>query len=1515
MQAKDCKSSLTIIFLITLIIILAGGQYFPTVLSSASPLSTIKPSTEASDAQSLFPLNLQRMNSIIQEISSFGSRMTGYPGYYRTLDYLYDYLQNELKIMPVVYKYKVLVPYDEETYIQVLEPFSTRIDAYALYPNGVNPSPTPPEGVVGNLVYVKDGSLKNFDGKVIEGSIVAMDFNSRDNWIKAANLGAQAVVFIEPESTLYPECEVKFLDTPICFPRVYVKKADWELLKDASKIKLVSRVYWKEIEAVNLVAVINGTGSSDVVMLSTHFDSWSVVPGLASSKTELLPLALLLDYAHYLKNNPPYYTVWLVFYSGHWQALKGPREFVEDVFFSEEVMSGRITIRGNINFDLIASDCDGLQILQSSYYSTYGGNSIHGAGMGVRLRWFVSKITEDILLRDEVARFGRERLRANNSLNLVSMQVAPGASGGYNVNPIGTEPYPYMLDSEPVSISGIAAFSITARSSNRLYVGSPISDEKYADLNVLDPYLQLALYITDDLLKTEWSGVERVKPERYLLVQSRGFPGYATLYGRVVTYNFSKGWYDGVPNAIVELKLNTQWGPSTYKLNRIVMKTDEQGYFTVHGVPISGAAAGGNVVIPFSRWIAQAWVFDDKGTILMATDMGQFGMSRFPQEVIILHEYENITVVVANVVSVEIFDFEVPTEFLTPSIRDPRAGTFERWRFSRADVMPLEFYSKSIPISYGSYCNGWEPVSIAWIQPNVRFAILGTAVLFTNSSAENTEGYGLYVNYGDKIRIGFSALQIARDLYYVSYGRYAKLARESVGSPSADETLNKAKEYLEKAEKFLSDKKYSEAYNCALMARAYAAKAYSMEVMPLINDSARSLLYIFVIIILGAFFLEKVLIHAQGNKRLIAIVAFGGFFLGLFAMVHPVFGLMSNISLGMMGSLILVVLLITVIILLSLSEEVRSGIEKRVLGVHRAEISRLDTAMISFSLGSEHMRRRPLRAILVLLTMITMIIAITSFTSLTPSRLSRDVVWPTTYRPSLNEILIKQGRGVPPGMLSEEVLSVASMMAGDEYYVLPRVWLYANLDRVLAAALFRVYSASNYTTVNALMGITQEDFNLIFEKIKGNITLGSRILGEDSAIISRKLADTLDVEVGDTIRVAGVNFTVMGIVESPDLIDYIIEADGWNMFPGNPIYFSTISRDQTQQAPGAIPQNLGISTTILIPYEKALRLGGYIATIALVPKQPTSYENMLKLARELAYATDLSIYISYEGTSRRMSTYSSVLLGGWEIIWIILIIGALNIFTTVLGSLKERAREVYIFSVVGLSPMGVTVFFMTEVLVYAVISTLIGYVSGYFATRLFMILGILPSTHVFNFASLFTILGTLIVIASALAASSYPSYIASRVVTPSLERRWKFKTKPKEDEWEIPLLISIPTLEESRGVMAYLHEYYSGGGAVKEGIHMVKDLYPPDYENLSLSLTVSLSPFEVGVLQAVTVSAKFNEAIKRYEAILHLKRLSGPRNVWETSNYRFVNDLRKQLLMWGSFSASEKTKYISRAAG
>jgi hypothetical protein len=1511
--------------LVILIPVLTILLLTPSILSTAKNQASSLPMVQnialtpplSADAENLFSLNTSRMDQFVKEVSSYGPRMTGYSGYYKTLDYLYNYFKDELGITPVNHTYKVLVPYDEETYIEILEPFNAKINAYALYPNGINPSPTPPEGITGPLFYVKAGGLEEFDGKDISGGIIAMEFNSRDNWLKAVNLGAKAAIFIEPDETTYQECYAKFLDTPICFTRVYVKKADWDILKNAERVRLVSRVAWREIEAVNILGSISGTERpNEVVILSAHFDSWSVVPGLSASKTELVPLALLLEYARYLKANPPKYTVWLVLYSGHWQALAGSRQFVEDYFFNEDVSSGRITILGNMNFDLMASDSDGLQLLHASHFSTYGGAVIHQGGFPSRFSWFTATIQE-IVNSTEVRAFARRIPHVNVSApagtfvgSLVYWAFSITTTGGSFT---GTEPIPYMLDSEPASMTGIPAFSITTRRSNRLYVGSPIDDGKYADFDVLNPYLQLALHIVDKFLRMDWNVDRSIKPVRYLISSVRGHPGYATIQGKVKVYNYSKGWYDVVPNALVEVRLVT----STYKLNKIIMRSDENGSFVVYGVPVAGAVTGGGTAVPFSRWVVRAWVLNDEGVITMANDLGQFGMMQYPMEVTMLHRYENVTSVIAKVVAMEILDFEIPSLVTTPNMIDPRAGAFEMWRASPqpVSVMTFDFQGKSLPISYGYYSNGWEPVSIVWIQPGLRFVVLSaTGMLATNSSLDNTEGSGFYVEPGSKARLCFTTFRVAKDFYYIAYGRYLELVKRNMGSPSADETLANAKKYIDEVERLINEKKYSGMYAYALLARAYASRAYFIEVMPLINDSSRSLLFMFLIVILGAFFLEKLLIHASGSKRVATITVLAAVFLAILSLLHPAFQLMSNISLGMIGSLIMIVIIIVLIIVIALSEEIRKGIERRVLGVHRAEVSRLDTAMISFSLGSEHMRRRPLRAILVFITLITMVMAMTSFTSLMPTRVTVPIS-KYGYTAFRDEIFIKQGRGVPPNIISDKVLDMAKILAGEKYQVFPRVWLYAPLDRAAggpSSATFRVMSATNTTRVMALMGMTVEEFNSV---VRGSSLVRGGLLSDDAeqAVISRSLATNLSLTIGDPIYISGMRFTVSGIVDSNE-VDFLIEPDGYNIFPANPTFFASIARDTATAAQaGSTPPNLGVSTTIIIPYKRALMIGGYVSSIAIVPKEAVSFEEMFSTAKAMAYALDLTIYVSHGGSPYVLSTYPSVMLGGWEMILIIVVIGALNVFTTVLGSLKERTREVYTFSVVGLSPMGVTVFFMTEVLVYAIISALIGYVSGYLATRVFMFLGILPSGHLFNFAAAFAILGTVVTIIAALAAAAYPAYLASKVATPSLERRWKFKTKPKGNEWDIPLLVSVPTVEEGKGLLAYLQEYFSGAGAVKEGVHMVKDLQQPDYENLSLSITVSLSPFEVGVSQRVDVVARFNEEIKRHEIIVHLELLSGPQSTWINSNYRFINELRRQLIMWGSFSAEEKAKYISMA--
>jgi len=144
-------------------------------------------------------------------LSSLGSRVVGYPGYYRAVEYVVGRLR-ELGYSVEVQEFAVVAPVEVEAYVEV---GGERLKVHAVWPNAMFvPPSTPPEGVSGKLVYVGSGEARGMDGKEIEGGIILMYFNSGGNWLRAADLGASAVVFLEPDDTNSHQALAKFTMAP-----------------------------------------------------------------------------------------------------------------------------------------------------------------------------------------------------------------------------------------------------------------------------------------------------------------------------------------------------------------------------------------------------------------------------------------------------------------------------------------------------------------------------------------------------------------------------------------------------------------------------------------------------------------------------------------------------------------------------------------------------------------------------------------------------------------------------------------------------------------------------------------------------------------------------------------------------------------------------------------------------------------------------------------------------------------------------------------------------------------------------------------------------------------------------------------------------------------------------------------------------------------------------------------------------------------------------------------------------
>ena len=292
------------------VIFLASCLALFFLLVSTLPQPAIAQQTEVPNFDYINPIinaipqNASAMAEIKKDVeffSSLGSRFTSYPGCEAAAEYIAQkfaaYGMN-VEFFP----YNVTLPVDEGAYIELP---TEKVKLSPLLPNIVCPPQTPPGGIEGKLIYVGDGDTSDFDGKAIEGSIVIMDFNSEYHWIKAANLGAKAVIFVEPSDTSVYEAKLKTVDLAWNFPRLYVKAEDANKLfaQIGKQVKLVSNMKIETVPATNVVAYLPGQ-TNQCILLTAQFDSFSWVPSVAPGARESIGVSILFQLAKFFSTNP-----------------------------------------------------------------------------------------------------------------------------------------------------------------------------------------------------------------------------------------------------------------------------------------------------------------------------------------------------------------------------------------------------------------------------------------------------------------------------------------------------------------------------------------------------------------------------------------------------------------------------------------------------------------------------------------------------------------------------------------------------------------------------------------------------------------------------------------------------------------------------------------------------------------------------------------------------------------------------------------------------------------------------------------------------------------------------------------------------------------------------------------------------------------------------------------------------------------------------------------------------------
>jgi ABC-type antimicrobial peptide transport system permease subunit len=1027
------------------------------------------------------------------------------------------------------------------------------------------------------------------------------------------------------------------------------------------------------------------------------------------------------------------------------------------------------------------------------------------------------------------------------------------------------------LDSEPFTMAGGLGFSVvTAKASGRHW-NTPSDTSDYLHLQNIKTQTDLISWLVHSLAD------ENQLPEYRANRFSPSGGGFPVLKGRVVQYNFETGWFDPVPNALVFL----EGEPDTILYNhKTVLISDENGEVEFKGCLQSVVFGGG---IYATRYYTMSAYVDNpsSGPIEYATDFGKYGGQMYPGKITIDKGDNFATIAVFKCGSIALFDC------LDPSSLEPTLPGFQ----------VMEQGTFVTPDQWGACSDqGISLISVpAGISVRIIMSKLGDSqpiALLENVTSENDmEGTGYRISsIGECLRLYFTPLLFTEDgmLQLVNYRLNVSQAR-GLRPVDIEEAQKKVAEHVRLAHDALDSKQYDTFYFEALKAWGLEVQAYR-DIKGLMQDAINTILYFFVLLIPFSIMIESLLFNfSKGSHRLVAASMILGVFIVILYFVHPGFLLPSNIYMILIG--LVVVVLISPVLAIVAGETLKylGELRHRFIGAHFTSISRLGALTTSFSIGISYMKRRRLRTVLTLTAITLITFSLISFASFMSFSIigAQEKSGTTLY----NGVLI---RSPSWSALSDNLLQYVEAQYGKSAIVCPRAWLYTSLKLTNARGV--EYSASSI-----LGAVSSETALTGFDAI---LTEGSWIKDETQkvCIVSKQAADTLGVKVNDTVTWKGFDLIVAGIVDSQQA-RLKTDLDQESLMPLYPL------QPSIEKNVHSFPEDV-----VIIPFSLARAFGAQIFSVAVMPENSTGvYEIAKGLANTL---TSVNIYGGFDG---RLFFYVKGVghaFYGWELIMVPLTIAAFIILNSVLSSVHERAKEIAIYSSIGLSPTHIAGLFIIESIVYAVLGSVLGYSLGIVTYPILNSLGALPSDIPLNYSSSWVIITLSVCMLVTLLSTIYPTYKASRLVTPSVERSWKIATRPTGDEWTIPMPFVATTEEEALGIFAFLYEFFEAHAVERtDAVFATKEIsFCEEGASKTLVLRVRLTPFEMGVVQEVRVGASIPADDERYHFGLYLKRIDGILNIWKMSNRRFADEVRKQLLIWRGLVQEDKEEYMKRAS-
>ncbi|MBN2713830.1 MAG: hypothetical protein JXR97_15535 [Planctomycetes bacterium] len=817
-------------------------------------------------------------------------------------------------------------------------------------------------------------------------------------------------------------------------------------------------------------------------------------------------------------------------------------------------------------------------------------------------------------------------------------------------------------------------------------------------------------------------------------------------------------------------------------------------------------------------------------------------------------------------------------------------------------------------------------LSVFYLDKHLNYKYIGNGLTILGSIDENPKGLGVELDPVEMISSNTN-LQSSLDYKILNKERLDALIKRNIRNQSIQKLWTEAEEHSinaseERKVKATGPAAANEFYSMALGQRAYTPLHNAA------NDMVQAVIILMILSIPFAFAMERLLLGFTTIYKQI-----GGFtfmFLSTFGILyffHPAFSLADAPTMIFLAFVIILLSGLVIFIVMSKFRHEIKAMQGLVSKVHSAQ-SEGSTALASILIGISGMRNRPLKTMLTAATIVLLTFTILVFSSFS----SREGVFKTyigqgsgldrieIHRPSFLSI---------PGMFTES----CEIINRDSYEVYHRNAMYNDpLSRKFASSspitIIALNPKSGKTLgLKAMLGIQPGELkhNKALEKILPGMGKFAIVESQDKAgkntanalppiYLSEIAAKTLSLSKGDKVLILGKAYAYADNFDNSLLQNYS-NLDDTKLLP--PDYDATlkendISSGSNNEMLAESLENIDTSSFVWTPTDQTA-----ITTFEALQEEDSLHNFMTlypkgnadidKTAHSIAQVFIGPIFSKSPAGAEQFFFTRALEGSGMSEIVVPLILGGLIIFSSLLGSIVDREKEIFTYSALGLAPPDVAALFFAESSVYAVLGGMGGYL---FSQLIAKLLTFLASLNLFtapemNFSALSSIYTILLVMATVILSTIYPALKAGKSANPGVARKWKM---PAPDgnlmKFIFPFTVSASDLA---GVLSFIREHFEAHSDASLGTFASRDVRlfkqasnTGGDESLGIMATLSLAPFDLGVFQHFRLYSKSSDIEGIEEVVIELERVSGPPGAWIRANRKFIDELRNQFLLWRS---------------